>query len=193
MESRYLKLNLSIFICLLGAIYLFVLGCHVKKTEESETKEELNKVIKYLDNIKSPSNYFDDNNNIIDFIQTMMQLIVIAAEIEPADFDANHRVAYYYINSGSLIKSLAQSEEHKLLSAEYKKKGFQAAKELVERFPDEAEAYYQLAFFVNIVEGNKKKVLELYKRCLDIDPESDLCRKNYDDLLEELNASSPSN
>jgi hypothetical protein len=62
-----------------------------------KNKAKLNKNIKYMDNIKSPSDDFEDNN-IIGFIQTMIQLIIIA--------------------------------------------------------------YYQLAFFVNIAEGDKKKITE---------------------------------
>jgi hypothetical protein len=39
MWLRKLKRNLSLFICLLGAILFLSLGCHAKKFEKSETKE----------------------------------------------------------------------------------------------------------------------------------------------------------
>jgi tetratricopeptide (TPR) repeat protein len=141
-----------------------------------------------LDEIeKKPSEYFDDTNNYIDLMKTLVQLSVMTAEIEPDHFDANYQVAYHYFNTGNLIKSLSQSEEHKLLSVEYKKKGFQAAKDLVKRFPNEAKAYHQRAFFAYHVEGDKKKALELYKHCLELDPKMELCQKHYDVVLEELN------
>lgn len=153
----------------------------------AKNKKELNEIAKYLDSIKKPSEYFNDDNNIIYMSQKLVQLSVTMAEIEPGHFDANYQIAYHYFSAGNLIKSLSQSEEHKLLSAEYKKKGFQAAKDLVKKFPDEAKAYHQLGFFVNIVEGKKKKALELYKRCLELDPKMELCQKHYDVVLEELN------
>lgn len=153
-------------------------------------KKELNEIIVCLDNIKSPSDYFNEDNNIIYFMQTLVRINCILAEIEPDNFDIKHQVAYNYMNAGRLINSLAQSEEQKLISAEYKKKGFQAAKELVKKFPEKAEAYFQLAFFL-IAEGEKKEALEVYKHCLELDPEFELCKTNYSDLQEELNSLNP--
>jgi tetratricopeptide (TPR) repeat protein len=150
-------------------------------------KKELKEIIVYLDNINNPSVYFNVDKNIIDFMQTLVRLNSILAEIEPDNFNIKHQVAYNYINAGRLINSLAQSEEQKLISAEYKHKGLQAAKELVRKFPDKAEAYFQLAFFL-ITEGEKKEALELYKHCLELDPEFELCKKNYVDLQEELDS-----
>jgi tetratricopeptide (TPR) repeat protein len=237
MRFRGLKRDLSLFICLLGAILFFWVGCHTKKPEKSETEESeiaenehiitslddlkkvfspdippqqavtltkdivvnlmlldtsdkkrkgLNKIAKYLDSIKIPSEYFDNDNNIIDFGQSIMQLVVIAAEIEPDNFDINLQVAFHYFNIGNTINSLSQSEEHRLISAEYKKKGFQAAKKLVERFPEEAKAFHQRAYFAYHIEGDKKKALELFKRCLELNPELEFCQKGYDNMLEEL-------
>lgn len=153
-----------------------------------KNKEKLNKTIKYLNDTENkPSDYFDDMNNIIDLIQTMAQLTVIAAETEPDDFYVNYKAAVHCVSAGNMIEHLAQSEKHKQLSAEYKKKGVQASKVLVERFPGEAKGYAQFAFSVIVAEGDKKKAMELYKRCSEIDPELEYCKKNYDDLREELN------
>jgi tetratricopeptide (TPR) repeat protein len=148
-------------------------------------KKELNEILKYLDNIKSPSDYFNDVDNIIDFMQTVARSNIILAEIEPDDFHVNYKAAQQYTNLGYMIESLSQSEKHNLLSDDYKKKGVQASKDLVERFPDEAEGYAQFAFSVIVAEGDRQKALELFKRCLELDPKSEYCRNNYDDLSEE--------
>lgn len=146
-----------------------------------KNKEELNRLIKYLDGVdKNFSTYFNDNNNLIDFFQALVRLVVIAAEIGPDDFDINLKVATQHVAAGNMIGYFAQSEDHKQLSSEYKKKGVQALKDLVKKFPDEAKAYDQLATALWIVEGEKQRALELYKRCLELDPESENCRKNYD-------------
>lgn len=151
-----------------------------------KNKKEFNEILNYLDNIKSPSDYFDDTNNIIDFMQTMARSSVILTEIEPGDFHVNYRAAQQYTKLGYMIESLSQSEKHKQLSAEYKKKSVQASKELVEKFPGEAKGYAQFAFSVIVAEGDKKRAMELYKRCLELNPELELCQRNYDDLREEL-------
>jgi hypothetical protein len=151
-----------------------------------KNKKELNEILIYLDNIKRPSDYFNNINNIIDFMQAMARSSAILAEIEPDNFHVNYKAAQQYTNLGYMIESLSKLEKHKLLSDEYKKKGVQASKDLVERFPDEAEGYAQFAFSVIVAEGDKKKAMGLFKRCLELDPKSKHCRENYDRLCEKF-------
>lgn len=152
-----------------------------------KNKAELKEITKYLDDVgKRPSDYFDDNNHIIELIQTTVRVIVILAKIEPDNFYVNYKAAVHCVSAGNMIGHLAQSDGQKQLSAEYKNKGVQASKDLVRRFPDEAKAYEQLAIALLIVEGDKDSALELYKRCMELDPEFELCRNNYLDLREEL-------
>jgi tetratricopeptide (TPR) repeat protein len=153
-----------------------------------KNKAELKEISKYLDDVeKKPSDYFDDNNHIIELIQTTVRVIVILAEIEPDNFYVNYKAAVHCVSAGNMIGHLAQSDVQKQIGAEFKKKGVHASKDLVRKFPDEAKAYEQLAIALLIVEGDKKKALKLYKRCMELDPEFERCRNNYLDLREELN------
>jgi tetratricopeptide (TPR) repeat protein len=153
-----------------------------------KNKDKLNEIVKYLDDVeKSPDVYFDDMNNLVEFIQIMTQCSIIATEIKPDNFYINYNLAYNYLTTASSIENfLDPSEEHKRLSDEYKQKALQAAKDLVKKFPDEAKAYHQLGFFTAIVEDDDQKALELYKRCLEIDPKLEMCRKAYYATREDL-------
>jgi tetratricopeptide (TPR) repeat protein len=154
----------------------------------TKNRDKLNEIVKYLDGVeKSPDEYFDDMNNLVELMQTMTQGMIIATEIEPDNFDVNYPLAYSYLTTASSVDNfLDPSEEHKRLSAEYKQKALQAAKALVKKFPDEAKAYHQLGFFTEIVEGDSEKALKLFKRCVEIDPELEMCQKAYDATREEL-------
>lgn len=157
-----------------------------------ENKEKLTEIIKYLDGVeKKPADFFNDMDNIIVLMQNMVQLNVIGAEMEPKNFKINYPLAYYYINTASFLESLDQSEDFKQLIDEYKQKGLRATEALVKNFPDEAKAYHQRAFIAIVVEKNKKKALELYNRCLALDPQFELCKKNYNNLRDELNSVNP--
>jgi tetratricopeptide (TPR) repeat protein len=157
-----------------------------------KSKEELNRIIKYLDGIeKKPADYFNDINNIIVLMQTMVQINAIGAEMEPNSFKINYPLAYRYINTASFIESVDQSVDHKQLIDEYKRKGLQATENLIKNFPDEAKAYHQRAFFAIVVENDKEKALKMYKRCLSLDPNFELCKDSYDDLRKKLKSIHP--
>lgn len=151
-------------------------------------KDKLNEIIKYLNDYeKKPDNFFDDPNNWLGFMQSMIQAGNIATEMEPDNFHVNYTISDNYFTAASFIESfLDPSEENKRLSEEYKHKALQAAKALVKKFPDEAKAYHQLGFFTEIVEGDSERALKLFKRCVEIDPELDMCQKAYDATREEL-------
>jgi len=157
-----------------------------------ENKEKLNRVVEYLNGVeKKPEEFFYDINNIIALMQTMVQLNVIGAEMEPNNFNINYPLAYHYINTASFIESVGQSEDHKPLIDEYKQKGLQSAKDLVKKFPDKAKAYHERAFFAIVMESDKEKALKLYEHCLSLDPKFELCKTNYEDLREKLNRVNP--
>jgi tetratricopeptide (TPR) repeat protein len=153
-----------------------------------KNKDKLNEIIKDLKGLeKKPDKFFDDPNNWLGFMQAMMQTGNIATEMEPDNFHVNYTISDNYFTAASFIESfLDLSEEHKRLSTEYKQKALQAAKVLVKKFPDKAKAYHQLGFFTEIVEGDSEKALKLFKRCVEIDPELEMCRKAYDATREEL-------
>ena len=152
-------------------------------------KTELSEIHKYLDDIqKKVPAYFDNPDNGAEFLKTMMQLTLIAARNQPDNFDLNLKVSSQYIETAFQLEDLDQSKAARRLSNEYKKKGVQAAKDLVEKFPDNGLSYAQLAHCLYVTGGDKKRVADLYKRCLELDEDSDYCRKSYDLLLEELAA-----
>lgn len=153
-----------------------------------KNKDKLNEIAKYLNDVeKSPDEYFDDMNNVVEFMQIMIQLNIVGIEMEPDNFDVNYPLAYSYLTTASSVDNLLDpSEEHKRLSDDYKHKALQTAKVLVEKFPDEAKAYHQLGFFTEIVEGDSEKALKLFKRCVEIDPELEMCQRAYDATREEL-------
>ena len=152
-------------------------------------KAELSEIQKYLDQVqKKVPAYFDNPDNGVEFLKTMMQLTLIAARNQPDNFDLNLKVSSQYIETAFQLEDLDQSKAARRLSNEYKKKGVQAAKDLVEKFPDNGLSYAQLAHCLYVTGGDKKRVAELYKRCLELDEDSGYCRKSYDLLLEELAA-----
>lgn len=153
-----------------------------------KNKDKLKEIVNYLNDVeKSPDEYFDDMNNLVELMQTMIQLNIVGIEMEPDNFDVNYPLAYSYLTTASSVDNfLDPSEENKRLSDEYKQKALQAAKALVKKFPDKAKAYHQLGFFTEIVEGDSEKALKLFKRCVEIDPELEMCRKVYDATREEL-------
>lgn len=152
-----------------------------------KNKEKLYDIVKYFESIEENPSYLDSQANRVKLLETLAEANAIAAEIEPDNFNVNYPVAQNYLYAARSIENfLDPSDEHKRLSNNYKQKAFQAAKELVKKFPNEAKAYSQYAYLSGIVEGDKKKVLELYKRCLEIDPEMESCRTCYDDLKEDL-------
>ena len=57
--------------------------------------------------------------------------------------------------------------------------------DLVKEFPDNGMAYGHLAHSLYISGGEKEKSIELYKRCLDFDRESQFCKEGYAALLDE--------
>lgn len=161
-------------------------------TASGKKKEELNKILKYLNDIqKDGPTYFEDSKNTIEFLKTGGRASVIFAELHPKNFSVNRNVSSYYINIGHAIEDLAQSEEDRKLGDEFKKNGIQAAKDLVENFPDNGLSYAQLAFSLSISGGDKKKIADLFKRCVELDKKSDYCKNSYNMMIEEIGASSP--
>ena len=154
-----------------------------------KNKEELGEILKYLSQVenKAPA-YFEDPRNLIEFLKHKMRVTLIAANLFPDNFDLNRIVSSHYITISSMISDWAQTSEDRRLSDEYKKKGVQAAEDLVKKFPDNGLSYAQLAHCLYVTGGDKKRVADLYKRCLALDADSDYCRKGYDLLLEELAA-----
>ena len=154
-----------------------------------KNKEELDEILKYLSQVENEAPaYFEDPRNLIEFLKYKMRLTLIAADLFPENFDLNRIVSSHYITISSMISDWAQTSEDRRLSDEYKKKGVQAAKDLVKKFPDNGLSYAQLAHSLYVTGGDKKRVAELYKRCLELDEDSGYCRKSYDLLLEELAA-----
>lgn len=150
-----------------------------------ENKEKLNEILKYLNSIEGDPDYLEDLNNLVKLMETVAQATLISAEIKPDNFDINDLIAHHYLDIAAILSHLDTPDAQKR-RVEYEKKALQAAKMLVEKFPNEAKAYKRYAFLVGSIEGDDEKALKLYKRCLELDPEMESCREFYDDLQEEL-------
>lgn len=151
-------------------------------------KNELNEIIHYLDYIQENSpEYFEDDNNIIEFYKTAMRFNLLSARLNPDNFDLHLIVATKYIEIAASLEGNSQTNEGERIIEEYKKKGVQAAKLLVEKFPENARSYSQYAHSLYIVEGKTKEAAALYKRCLELNEKSENCRQGYNILVEKLN------
>lgn len=74
------------------------------------------------------------------------------------------------------VDSSFSSEKIKHFSDDFNKKGIQAAKALVENFPDNPMSYGQLAHTTLVTGGDEKDVIRLLKKCLEIDEGTKYCK-----------------
>ncbi len=154
-------------------------------------KDELNEIIHHLDYIQENSpEYFEDDNNLIEFFKTVMRFNLLSARLNPNNFDLHLIVATKYIEIAASLEGHPRTNEGLRISEEFKKRGVQAAKLLVEKFPENARSYSQYAHSLYIVEGKTKEAAALYKRCLEINEKSENCREGYNILMEKLKSSS---
>ena len=152
-----------------------------------ENKRELNKITEYLDEISNyGSSYFDSPKNFIEFLKAGGRVSVILAKLHPDNFSANQNISSYFINAGHSIEDLAQTEEDRQLGNEYQKIGIQAAQDLIKKFPKNGQSYAQLAFALSISGGDKKRIADLFKRCVELDNKSEYCKNSYKMILEEM-------
>jgi hypothetical protein len=114
-----------------------------------------------------------------------MSVALMEGKLKPDDFASQLNVSIQFLQISRTIKELSSSEESDRLSSEYEKKGIQSALDLVKKFPDNGMAYGHLAHSLSITGGEKKKSIELYKRCLEFDRESQFCREGYAALIGE--------
>jgi len=156
-----------------------------------ENKKELSKIKKYLDEISNyGSSYFDSPKNFIEFLEVGGRVSVLLAKLNPDNFAANQNVSSYYINAGHSIEDLAQTEEDRQLGNKYQKIGIQAAQDLIKKFPKNGQSYAQFAFALSISGGDKKRIADLFKRCVELDSNSEYCKNSYNMILKEMSDSS---
>jgi len=149
-------------------------------------KEELNKIIHYFNDIqKNTTNYFEAPENNIEFLINIMSVALMEGKLKPDDFASQLNVSIQYLQISRTIRELSSSEESDRLSVEYEKKGIQTAFDLVKEFPDIGTGYGHLAHSLYISGGEKEKSIELYKRCLEFDRESQFCKEGYAALIGE--------
>ncbi len=156
-------------------------------TVSGKDKEELTKIIKYLnDTQKRAPAYFEVSKNSIEFLKTLMQLALMEGRLKPNDFNANLNISIQYLQIARTIRQFDPSEADRRTSIEYEKKGLQTANDLVKKFPENGMSYGHLAHSLYTIESDTQKALELFKRCLELNPELGFCKENYDNLREEL-------
>lgn len=142
-------------------------------------EDDLNGIIRYLDVIKNKvPEYFESSDNTIEFYRMMMRGFLLAARLEPSDFDINLNVPITYLEVASFAEFTFDSKNSRRFSDEYKDKGIQAAQALFERFPDNARSYWQLAHAKLVTGSDNEEVVDLLNKCLEIDKDSKEC-KNF--------------
>lgn len=151
-----------------------------------KNKEELDKLLEYLDDVeKKAPDYFREPSNTIEYLKVSMRLTLLAARLKPDNFDINLDVSSNYFKTAYAMEGYTESESDIQQIEVYRKKGLEAARDLVKRFPDKASAYGQLAYSVSITGGDKKEAIALYKRCLEIDKDMEYCKESYDALRDD--------
>lgn len=140
-------------------------------------KDELNEIIKYLDDIQDKvPDHFEDDNNTIEFYQMMMSIHLLAARLNPDDFDLNLNVATNYLKFSESAKYHLASESSEHFGNDYKSKAIQSAKDLIKNFPENPLSYGQMAHTLHITGGNEKEVIGLLEQCLEVGKETEYCR-----------------
>jgi len=149
-------------------------------------KKALNGIIHYFNGIqKNISGYFEVPENNIEFLKNIMSVALMEGKLKPDDFASQLNVSIQYLQISRTIKELSSTEESNRLSYKYEKTGIQSAFDIVKKFPDNGMSYGHLAHSLFITGGDKKKSIELYKRCLELDRESQFCKEGYAALLGE--------
>lgn len=149
----------------------------------SKDKDELNVIIQYLDSTKEKlPDYLEDDGNKIKYLTTLMNLNLLFARINPDNFDVNLKVTTTYILIAASVTSDFNSEKINRFRDEFNEKGIQAAKALVEKFPDNPMAYGQLAHTTLVTGGDEKEVIRLLNKCLEVDKKTEYCKEFLDHM-----------
>lgn len=149
-------------------------------------EDELNSIIRYLDSIKAKvPDHFKDSDNSIEFYGMMMRIALLAARLDPSDFDTNLNVPMSYLNAASFVESTLDSENARRFSNEYKDKGMQAAMALFEKYPDNAISYWQLAHAKLVTGGAENEIIDLLNKCLEIDKDTQKCKAFLENMTKE--------
>lgn len=142
-----------------------------------KNKDDLCKIIQYLDDIQdNVPDYLSNDDNTIELYKMMMNIHLLAARLSPDDFDINLNVATNYLKFSEFAKYHLESESSERFSKDYKIEAIQAAKDLIEKFPDNPLSYGQMAHTLHITGGDEKKVVSLLEQCLEVNKDSVYCR-----------------
>ncbi len=146
-------------------------------------KDEFNEIIQYLDSTKENlPDCLENDDNKIKYLTTLMNLNLLFARINPDDFDVNLKVTTTYILIAASVTSDFNSEKINRFRDEFNKKGIQAAKALVEKFPDNPMSYGQLAHTTLVTGGDEKEVIRLLNKCLEVDKETEYCKEFLENM-----------
>jgi hypothetical protein len=149
----------------------------------SKDEDELNEIIHYLDSTKEKlPDYLENDVNKIKYLTTLMNLNLLFARINPDNFDVHLKVTTTYILIAASVTSDFNSEKINRFRDEFNKKGIQAAKSLVEKFPDNPMAYGQLAHTTLVTGGDENEVIRLLNKCLEVDEKTEYCKEFLDNM-----------
>lgn len=150
----------------------------VLPTVADNEKGETSEIIKYFEDLKSKiPEHLEDGENFIQACKMFMRLSELFARIDPKNFDANLAVSSNYVYLAvSILQFNSSSEKHLSANEEFNEKGVQAAKALVDKFPDNPMSYGQLAHSILVTGGDEKEVVGLLNKCLEVDKNSQYCK-----------------
>jgi hypothetical protein len=100
----------------------------------------------------------------------------------PADSTVQHQVI-------ALLSSLAdRGEEHHVPGRPYLEMATKRARALAAKWPRDAESQAHLGAMLGIMMAGSLEALQVFGKCLDLNPEHKLCRKSFGELAEYYEA-----
>lgn len=161
-----------------------ILKDEILPSASNKVKDDANEIVKYLDGIKEKvPDYLEDEDNLIEACRVLMRINLLFAWINPNDFDANLHISTTYIYLATTIGGDRYSPEKlKRFNSEFNEKGVQAAKALVEKFPNNPMSYGQLAHATLYTGGDRNEVVRLLNKCLEIDKNTEYCQEFLDNM-----------
>jgi len=89
----------------------------------------------------------------------------------------------------ALLSSLAdRGEEHHVPGRPYLELATRRARALVAKWPRDAQSHAHLGAMLGIIQAGSLEALQVFGKCLELDPQHELCRKSFHELAEYFEA-----
>lgn len=107
----------------------------------------------------------------------LVRLLELAIRLSPDDFDTQLKITDNYQRLSASIGSREyDSAEAKAYRAQFNAKAIQAGQSLVDRFPDNPQAYGQLAHMLFYISERRQDAMDVLHQCIKIDKSRQYCK-----------------